>query len=165
MGTADGSTAKPQVAEQRMHMTLWYFSLLLVVVGVLVSGYLSYVKATGVPMVCMEDSGFSCSTVQNSAYSELFGIPIAWLGLATYLVIGGLILFERSTAFMRQNGMVLLFGLVLFAFLYSLYLVYVQGVILEAWCQWCLIHEANITVLFMVTTLRLWQNLTETDEQ
>lgn len=159
METVNEASTQKQTSVPRLRMTLRLVSLLLVVFGVLVSGYLSYVKATGVPMVCMEDSGFNCSTVQNSAYSEIFGIPIAWLGLGTYLVIGALLLFERSTAFLRQNGMVLLFGIVLFAFLYSMYLVYVQGVILEAWCQWCLLHEANMLVLFGVTIWRLWQDL------
>lgn len=36
-----------------------------------------------------------------------------------------------------------------------MYLVYVQGVLLQAWCVWCLAHEANITVLFAVSILRL----------
>lgn len=129
-------------------------SLLLVAAGLLVSGYLSYVKATGVPMACTGEM-FNCGTVQNSDYSELFGVPIAYLGFATYVIIGGLILFENRWTFLRENGIALLFGVVLFAWLYSMYLIYVQGVILQAWCQWCLTHEAIITVLFGVTAWRL----------
>ncbi|TVR23410.1 MAG: vitamin K epoxide reductase family protein [Anaerolineaceae bacterium] len=129
-------------------------SLVLVAAGLLVSGYLSYVKATGVPMACTGEM-FNCGTVQNSDYSELFGVPIAYLGFMTYVVIGGLILLQDRWAFLRENGIVLLFGVVLFAWLYSMYLIYVQGVILQAWCQWCLTHEAIITVLFGATIWRL----------
>ncbi|MFW5709052.1 MAG: vitamin K epoxide reductase family protein [Chloroflexota bacterium] len=139
----------------RFRLSLRMISLLLVAIGIGVSGYLSYVKATSVPMACLADSGFNCAAVQNSDYSELMGVPIAYLGLATYIVIGGLILLQDRIPFLRQNGMILTFGIVLFAFLYSVYLVYVQGVILEAWCQWCLMHEVNITVLFVVTSMRL----------
>lgn len=135
--------------------TLWHLSLLLVVIGIGVSGYISYVKLTEEQMVCVENGPFQCDVVQNSAYAELFGIPIAYLGLATYLVIGVLLLVQDRVEFLRANGILLSFGIVLFAFVYSMYLVYVQGVILEAWCQWCLVHEANITVLFVVTIARL----------
>lgn len=144
-------------------LNLWTFSLLLVVFGIAVSGYLSYVKLTDVPMACSVDSGFNCSAVQNSDYSEIMGIPIAWLGLGTYLVIGGLLLTQYRTEFMRQNGMLILFGIVLFAFMYSMYLVYVQAFRIEAWCQWCLMHEVNMTILFLVTILRLRAYLNDPD--
>jgi uncharacterized membrane protein len=140
-------------------------SLVLVFLGILVSGYLSYVKLTDVPMSCLADSGFNCSAVQNSDYSEIMGIPIAWLGLATYLVIGGLILLENRVEILRQHGMVILFGIVLFAFMYSMYLIYVQGVILGAWCQWCLMHEVIMTVLFGVTIIRLRNSLVFTEPE
>ncbi|RMG72106.1 MAG: vitamin K epoxide reductase family protein [Chloroflexi bacterium] len=144
-------------------LNLWTVSVLLVIFGIFVSGYLSYVKLTDVPMTCAVDSGFDCASVQNSNYSEIMGIPIAWLGLGTYLVIGGLLLMQYRSKFMRQNGMLILFGIVFFAFLYSMYLVYVQGVLIEAWCQWCLMHEANMTVLFIVTILRLRAFLNDPD--
>jgi len=35
---------------------------------------------------------------------------------------------------------------------------------LDAWCQWCLAHEATMTGLFVVTALRLKQILTITEE-
>jgi len=38
---------------------------------------------------------------------------------------------------------------VLFAFLYSVYLVYLQAFRIQAYCVWCLTHEALITVLFV----------------
>lgn len=139
----------------RFRVSLWQLSLILVLIGIGVSGYLTYVKATDEPMVCVENGPFRCDVVQNSAYAELFGVPIAYLGLAVYFLIGGLMLVQDRNEFFRENGMLLTFGVVLFAFIYSMYLVYVQGVILQSWCQWCLIHEANMTMLFVVTSLRL----------
>jgi uncharacterized membrane protein len=135
-------------------------SIILVVIGIAVSGYLSYVKLTEVPMQCVAGGLFNCEVVQNSAYSRMFGIPIAWLGLGTYLVIGALMLLEKRVAFLREYGLMLTFGVVLFASLYSWYLVYLQFAVLQALCPWCLLHEANITVLFIITLLRLRRGLT-----
>ena len=81
---------------------------------------------------------FNCDAVLNSKYSELAGIPIAWLGLAVYLILGAIILLWRRNAFLREYGSLLAFGLGLFAWLFSMWLVYVQAVLLGALCPWCL---------------------------
>jgi uncharacterized membrane protein len=47
------------------------------------------------------------------------------------------------------------FGIVLFAFLFSVFLVYVQAAIIRAFCPWCLTHEALITILFGLSAWRL----------
>lgn len=140
-------------------ITLWHLSLVLVVIGLTVSGYLSYVKLVDTPMVCVQGSVFNCDFVTNSIYSRMFGIPIAWLGFGMYIVVGLLLLLQYRTAFLREYGMLLLFGVVMFAWMYSMYLVYVQFFLLRALCIWCLTHEANITVLFIVTSLRLRNHL------
>lgn len=164
-GLTEATTTAP-----RFRVTLKHVSLVLVFLGLLVSGYLSYVKffdVIGQPitMVCNADAGFNCSAVQNSAYSLMFGIPIAWLGFATYVVIGGLLLLQDRVQFLRDYGMLMLFGIVTFAFVYSMFLVYVQGVVLQAWCQWCLMHEAIMTVLFVVTILRFRNDYMEAGEE
>lgn len=136
-------------------INLRHVSLVLVVFGLFVSGYLSYVKLTNVPMACAANSVFNCDVVQNSTYSRMFDIPIAWLGFATYIIIGILLLMQNRVAFLQEYGMLILFGIVLFAWVYSMYLVYLQFFVLRALCMWCLMHEANFTILFIVTTLRL----------
>lgn len=141
--------------QTRSRLTLRAISLTLVVIGLLVSGYLSYVKLTDVSMVCVQGGSFNCEVVQNSSYSEIMGIPIAWMGFATYIVLGVLLLLENRVPLLQNYGSMILFGITLFAWLFSMYLVYVQGVLLQAWCVWCLAHEANITVLFAVSILRL----------
>lgn len=154
--------SSPQIRPE-LKLNLWTISLLLIAFGIVVSGYLSYVKLTDVPMACAVDSGFDCASVQNSAYSRVMDIPIAWLGLGTYLVLGGLLLAQYRVDFLRENGMLIIFGIVLFAFMYSMYLVYIQGTVLKAWCQWCLMHEATMTVLFVITMLRLRAYLNDPD--
>jgi uncharacterized membrane protein len=148
---------------ERSSQNVWlrYLSLLLVVIGIGVSGYLSYVKLADERLICTQSDTFQCDVVQNSAYAEMFGIPIAYLGLGTYLVIGVLLLLEDRLVILHENDLLIVFGIVLFAFVYSIYLVYLQGWVLQAWCQWCLTHEVNMTILFIVTILRLRHHFAE----
>jgi uncharacterized membrane protein len=145
----------------RFHLNLHLLSLLSVAFGIAVSGYLSYVRFVNVPMVCVTDGAFNCDVAKNSVYSTFYGIPIAYLGLAMYLVVGALLLLENRVGLFRDHGVVLAFGVVLFAFMYSMFLVYVQFVILQALCMWCLMHETNMVVLFILSSLRLRQVLAE----
>ncbi|MBC8170915.1 MAG: vitamin K epoxide reductase family protein [Anaerolineae bacterium] len=139
---------------------LWHLSLLLVLIGTVISAYLTYTELTQTEVVCTDTGAFDCDTVQSSAYSKLAGIPIVYLGLATYLLIGALLLLQKRVVFFQEFGGMLIFGLVLFAWLYSMYLVYLQLFVLKAICQWCFTHEINMTILFVVTCFRLKNELT-----
>jgi uncharacterized membrane protein len=129
------------------------------VLGLAVTTYLSYVKLTEVPMVCLENGAFDCGAVQNSIYSEFMGIPIAYFGLAMYAALAGLMFFEQRLPILQENANFLMVGIGLFAWLYSMYLVYLQVVVLQAMCQWCLFHELNITILFPLLCYRLYQQM------
>ena len=132
---------------------------LFVFVGLVVATYLSYLKLTDVPAVCVEAGAFDCNVVLNSRYSELAGVPIAFLGLAVYVIIGALLLLEKRVAFLRAHGTLIVFGIGLFAWLFSMWLVYVQVGLLQALCPWCLTHEANFTLLFGTIVYRVYRTL------
>lgn len=134
-------------------ITISYVTLALAIV---VSGYLSYLKAANATAACAAVGQIDCGTVLNSAYSELGGIPIAWLGLGTNLVILALIAFRNRVALLREFGTILTFGVILFAFVYSVYLVYLQAFVIQAYCPWCLTHEVLITILFVVWARQAW---------
>lgn len=138
---------------------LYQISIVLVVIGIGISGYLSYTRLTNTAVQCVESGAFNCELVQSSTYSKIAGIPIAYLGLLTYLALGALLVFQDRIAFLRSYGIMLQFGIVLFAFLFSLWLVYLQVVQLEALCPWCLGHEVTMTLLFIVTIPRLIRSL------
>lgn len=130
----------------------------------LVSGYLTYVKVSDTPMECVQSSTFNCGAVQNSVYSEVFDVPIAVWGFLTNWIVLALLLLETRVGFFIDNGLTLLWGVVFFEFIYSVYLVYVQAAILEAYCPWCLTHEALVAGLFIVTTARLWKSMSAVEE-
>ena len=138
---------------------LYIASLALVVIGICISGYISYTRLTNTSVQCVESGAFNCELVQSSTYSKIAGIPIAYLGFLTYLVLGGLLLLQNRIAFLRSYGVMLQFGIVLFAFLFSMWLVYLQVFQLEALCPWCLAHEVTMSILFFITIPRLIRSL------
>lgn len=147
-----------KVEKRGFRLSAKVLSLLVLLAAIGVSGYLSYLKLdTSAAPVCVSGGAFDCGVVLNSVYSELAGIPIAYLGLATNFVVVGLLLLESRLGILREYGPVLVFGVVLLAFLFSVYLVYVQAALISAYCPWCLTHEALIAVLFGLSTWRLWQ--------
>ena len=85
-------------------------------------------------------------------------MPIAYLGWLVYILLLAVWLWERRGA-NRAALIALFFGLNAFAWFYSMYLVYLQFFVLRAACPWCLTHEANITLLFVLTLFRLRQLL------
>lgn len=150
------SQAVSKQSAQPSRITLRTVSFVLIAIGLVVTSYLSYLKATDTVSVCIEGgSTFNCELVLNSSYSRLAGIPIAYLGLLVYIILGVLLVLEKRVPFLQEYGLMISFGVTLFAWMFSMYLVYLQFFVLQALCPWCLTHEATITVFFVVTLLRL----------
>jgi uncharacterized membrane protein len=130
-------------------------SLIVLVAAIGISGYLSYLKISNTHAVCIAGGAFDCGTVLNSRYSELAGIPIAWLGLACNLIMTAVLLLEPRIAALHSQGRLIVFGISLFTFLFSIFLVYVQAALIQAFCPWCLTHEALMFILFGASVWRL----------
>lgn len=137
-----------------------HVQLLLVLVGLVIAAYLSYLKLADAPAVCVESGPFNCDVVLNSQYSELAGIPIAYMGFAVYLALGLLLVLEKRNTALREYSSLIAFGIGLFAWLFSMWLVYVQFVLLQAVCPWCLTHEINFTLLFITIVHRVYRETT-----
>lgn len=129
--------------------------LLLACAGLALSAYLAWVKYSGAEVVCAGGGAVNCEVVQNSVWSRVAGIDVALLGCLAWLVMGGLLLLEARGGLVREHGPLLVFGLSLFGFLFSLWLIYVQAGILGAWCLWCLGHELVMTLMFLASAARL----------
>ena len=121
-------------------------SAALALVGVGITAYLLSVRASGATLSCTTGG---CETVQNSSYSELFGVPVAALGLVAYLVV--LARGARARGARRLSGAVV----VLAAFAFGAYLLVVQVVVIGALCDWCLASDAVTTALAALALLRL----------
>jgi len=150
--------ANPTVDPQP-RVTLRTISIILIVIGILITGYLSVAELTNTTTACIESGAFNCDVVQNSAYSKMMGIPIAVLGFGTYLILGALVTLENRVGLLKDYGVVLVFAITLFGFLYSAWLTYIEFFQLKALCPWCLASATVMTLLFVVSGLRLRQTL------
>jgi len=136
-----------------MDKWLYRISMILVVIGLAVSIYMTIYKATSNDALCL-GSG-DCSTVNASRYSEVYGIPVASVGIAGYLAILLVQWFERRDKFFEKNGPILIFGMALTGFLFTVYLIYVEFAILKALCPFCLTSQAAMTIIFIISIIRL----------
>lgn len=136
-----------------MDKWLYKASIVLVVIGILVSIYMTIYKLTANEVMCL-GSG-DCSTVNSSKYSEIYGIPVALVGVGGYAAILLLHLLENRNDFMRRNGTLFIFGLSLTGFLFTLYLVYVEIAILQALCPFCVTSQIVMTLIFIISVVRL----------
>jgi uncharacterized membrane protein len=152
-------TSNSSNAHRQPYDALRTASFVLVAIGIAITAYLSYVKLTDTNAVCIEGGAVSCEVVQNSSYSKLLGIPIVYLGLLAYLGLGALLVLENRIGLLRENGALIVFGITLFAFMFSAWLVYLQFFQLKALCPWCLGHELTMTILFIVSSIRLWKHM------
>jgi uncharacterized membrane protein len=116
----------------------------LAVVGAAIAGYLTWVHYAGIDPYCVGGSG-GCQRVQSSRYAELAGVPVAVIGLAGYFaVLGSLALPDRSaTAFLALVGA----G-------FSAYLTYLELVVIDAICQWCVASAVVMTALAAAAVAR-----------
>ena len=88
-------------------------------------------------MVCI--IGEDCDTVVHSEYSRFLAIPIELLGMVYYAFISisyGLTIVLPNIFNIQAVFWVL--SATIGAFLFSAYLVFIQGLVLREWCEWCL---------------------------
>jgi uncharacterized membrane protein len=163
MSTAVNTTQPPTQAAQR-RSTLRILSFVFMFVAMIVSGYLAYAKFTSGEVACPANASLAgialnCSAVESSVYARILGFPTAAWGFITYTIIVILLFLEKRSAFMREYGLLLIFGINLFAFAYHCYLTYTAAYVIRALCPWCLTAHAMVTLLLIVTSIRLWRAL------
>jgi len=132
-------------------------SLVLAMVGLALSSYLSYVHYNLDALVCGTGS---CELVQTSEYSEMFGIPIALFGVAMFVtIIAGIFLRELrpETADLVSTGIL---AILLTAVLYWIYLTYLEINVIHAICQWCVASSLVTLTLLTVEGVRWYRNYT-----
>ena len=122
-------------------------SLILCSVGIGIAGYLTYVHYAGLQPICGISHG--CETVQTSRYASLVGVPVALLGLISYLLI------FASLCVRDDRSQLPGYALVVTAFVFSAYLTYREVFTIHAICTWCVSSAIVFTLLMIVETLRV----------
>jgi uncharacterized membrane protein len=133
---------------QAVRWLLWV-SAALSGLGIVVSGYLVSKRFTGGSLACTRWA--QCDVVNNSVYSQLFGVPVSVIGLAGYLLLLGLTLTALRTNGSAQHRILLVsFVLSLGGVGFSAYLTYLEIYVIEALCAWCIASAVIIILLAVV---------------
>ncbi len=136
-------------------MDKWFYrvSIGFAILGLLISIYMTIYKLTDNESMCIGNGG--CSVVNNSAYAEVNGIPVAVIGMAGYSALLAIFYLETRGGYFKENGTLLLFGLALTGFLFNLWLIYVETVLIKALCPFCLTSQVSMTIIFILSIIRL----------
>jgi len=131
-------------------MTEFIVSLIvLAIFGIYIAGYLIYKRTTKKPLVC--PVGGDCEAVVSSKYGKTFGVKNDLTGILYYIFI--LVLALHLGFF--QGFYPLWAKIITFlAFLFSVYLVYIQARVLKQYCFYCL-TSAVINLLILLNVLVL----------
>jgi uncharacterized membrane protein len=122
-----------------------YILVLLAVLGIAASSlalrehYRTYGESP-----CSINDKWDCGIVNHSPYAIIWGVPVADIGIAGYLLMGVL-------AFKRAYRPLLVAALMGLGF--SLYLAHVEAHILGVWCIYCVASLGTVSLISLLALL------------
>lgn len=141
-GLAVGTAASPPLS--RMGIAL------LSLIGLLIAIYLTLYKIGYLGFVACGDGG--CETVQASSYADLLGMPVAMWGVGAYALLLGLSLVGLQPRWVASRTIALgIFGVAAIGVAFSAYLTYLEAVVINAWCRWCVVSAVLIVLIFILS--------------
>jgi vitamin-K-epoxide reductase (warfarin-sensitive) len=116
--------------------------LLLAFAGIVVSTLALRVHyATGTEP-CSINAKWDCGIVNHSSFSAIASIPVAAIGIAGYLLLGGLALARlRFATFLAASA----------GFLFAFRLSMIEQYGLGVWCLYCAISQALIAIILLLS--------------
>ena len=116
--------------------------------------YLTIHHYTGETVPCTIVAG--CEQVLTSSYAEIAGIPLAIFGAAAYFAAFSLAIL---TAYGNRRMWTLFGILVILMTAFTAWLIYLQGFVIEAFCQFCLVSAATTITLFIIFLVSKYSRL------
>jgi uncharacterized membrane protein len=113
----------------------------LAVVGIVASSLALREHYRTDPSPCSINERWDCGIVNHSPYAMLFGVPVAVIGIAGYLLLGVL-------AFNKAYRVMLIFAFGGLGF--ALHLAHIESAVLGVWCIYCAISLAVISLLSLL---------------
>jgi uncharacterized membrane protein len=121
-----------------------YLIVFLALAGVVVSTLALRVHYSTGTEPCNINEKWDCGIVNHSPFAEIDHVPVAAIGIAGYLVLGGMALARRRSV---------LAVLAVLGLAFSLYLTRIEKYVLEVYCVYCVISLGIITVIAITS---LW---------
>ncbi len=120
--------------------------LVIFIIGFVISTILTL---TPTPVIC--DGSNGCEVVQTSSYAYLFGVKVATYGIGIFLLLILITLMHMKTP-KNHTRHIIHTGVILGAAV-SLYFIYLQKYVLQAYCKYCMIVDVSILIGLIIAIL------------
>jgi uncharacterized membrane protein len=143
------------VIESELRVPRWaeVVTLVLSVIGLGLSIYLTITHFQPQALVCSSTGVIDCAKVTTSAQSEILGIPVAILGLANFTVLTALNTPWACHSTWRWLH-VTRFVLVIVSMGFVLWLIYAEVIIIGSICLYCTgVHLTTFILLIVMTSV------------
>lgn len=135
-------------------LILYVFILVAALIGLSITFSIFKKKHTKQPLVC--PFGADCNTVIHGKFSTFLGVGLEVYGGMYYaLILLVYLAFILFPAVITPWTMFFVTGATIGAFLFSLYLTFVQAFYIKSWCSWCLMSAGVSTAIFIFTMIEL----------
>jgi uncharacterized membrane protein len=119
-----------------------YIIMVLAVAGIVVSALALPLHYSTTTAPCDINERWDCGIVNRSSFSTIAHVPVAVIGIAGYLLLGGL-------SFARQRFAAFLAAGLGFLFAFRLSMIEQYG--LGVWCLYCALSQAIITLILLLS--------------
>jgi uncharacterized membrane protein len=134
-----------QPIQSRRRTLLYALAALVSLIGLADAIYLTIEHLSGRSVRCTIVSG--CSEVLSSEYATVRGIPLAMIGAAAYFAVFSLAVLAAYSYRWAAKLLTVIVGLM---FITTLWLIYLQALVIKHFCQFCLL---SALVTFILTIL------------
>ncbi len=93
---------------------------------------------------CSINDVWDCGAVNHSQYAVMFGVPVAVVGIAGYLLLAIV-----AVPFPRLTAVLALLGLI-----FALRLTWIEWKELQVWCIYCVSSQVIIALIFLLSTIQ-----------
>ena len=119
-----------------------YVIAVLAIAGAVVS-YLAYqIHYSNDVQPCSINQHWDCGIVNHSRFAEIHHVPVASIGIVGYLVLVLLAVLGRRRLLLTAS----IAGLA-----FALYLTNIEAHVLEVWCLYCVISQAIIALITLLS--------------
>jgi uncharacterized membrane protein len=134
-------------------------------IGLGIAVYMTYIETQSVQAICGPVG--DCNAVQSSRYATLFGwLPVGLLGAIGYVaILAAWLLGRLIPGAVRTYAPAAIFAMALVGTIFSVYLTYLELLVIRAVCIWCLSSAVVIALLLVFNVRPLILSLNPPEEE